>query len=417
MSLCLETRNSITVETERDPLLDNLPWYQTWLRDQFKSQPQRLWLCLPGLLSKEKPDWDRDLIPVWNKVRQLLLNTEYKSIESITGRLVDLDILSVNNNYDAYRSAQELTFAIIGWQTMLYKPDFLSDVCSEFRILGEMDSHRGEARTCLEQSLHCAKDDLPRFLLGFGMMLPPRHHSTIDDLADAEPTNDPKVIVSKDLHAHILTKVCGIRVQWVESLSCHLELDEQSGTLFLYRYPSFCIASLGTNSTGKQRKGTLHSCGCEAHGPMPWACGEEITDLLREIVLSYRLLFGQSGRSRRLFRRLRPFENMGSEALDSSLFSICSHKHFRCPVELVEREEYHLAGDFPHLGSRLARLNRYASRKRPRSMRQLWRDKRDSTAWLALWSVLIFGSVSILLALIQTIFQIMQYSLELRPGQ
>lgn len=54
-------------------------------------------------------------------------------------------------------------------------------------------------------------------------------------------------------------------------------------------------------------------------------------------------------------------------------------------------------------------LNSYASSKRPRSMLQLWQDKRDSTAWIAFWSVLIFGLVSIFLGVLQTVFQILQF--------
>lgn len=68
-----------------------------------------------------------------------------------------------------------------------------------------------------------------------------------------------------------------------------------------------------------------------------------------------------------------------------------------------------MAGDFPHLRSRMVLLNTYASSKRPRSILQLWQDKRDSTAWIAFWSVLIFGTASILLDVLQTIFQILQF--------
>lgn len=142
---------------------------------------------------------------------------------------------------------------------------------------------------------------------------------------------------------------------------------------------------------------------------MSWASEEDITELLQEILLSYRLIFGQSRRSRTLFRRLRPFARIPNEGHDPFLSLVCSSKKFQCPIALTEREQYDLAGDFPHLRSRLLQLNSYASSKKPRTIRQLWQDKRDSTAWLAFWSVLIFGSLSILLTVIQTVFQILQY--------
>lgn len=84
-------------------------------------------------------------------------------------------------------------------------------------------------------------------------------------------------------------------------------------------------------------------------------------------------------------------------------------KKFKCPIKLIEREEYDLSGDFSHFRSRMVQLNSYTSSKKPRSILQLWRDKRDSTAWIAFWSVLIFGSVSILLGVVQAVFQILQF--------
>jgi hypothetical protein len=79
------------------------------------------------------------------------------------------------------------------------------------------------------------------------------------------------------------------------------------------------------------------------------------------------------------------------------------------PITLPERDEYDLAEDFPHLRSKLARLSSCASSKKPQSIRQLWADRRNSPAWLAFWSVLMFGTVGILLTLVQTVVQILQY--------
>lgn len=410
------TNTSSPIEADPDPTFADLPWYRWWLYQQIRSQPQRLLLGLPNMKCDEESDWDTHFIPLWNKVRELVLATEPKTIDGITDTLVELDVISVKNNYEAYQSAKELIFSIIGWQTMLYKPDLFSCATGGFNILDEMDGYHGEARICLNQSPLSGKYDLPSFLLGFGMMLPPRDYCAFDDTHDKELINNTKVIISKDLNAHVLTKVCGVRLQWVDSLSCHLELDKHSGTLFLYRYPSFCVSSLQTRDTKERRKGAIHSCGFERPGSVPWASEEDVTELLQEILLSYRLLFGQSRRSRSLFRRLRPFAHIPHEGQDQFLYLICSRKQFNCPITLTEREEYDLAGDFPHLRSRIVRLSSYASSKKPRSIRQLWRDKRDSTAWLAFWSVLIFGSVSILLGVVQTVFQIMQYVLALQQA-
>ena len=39
----------------------------------------------------------------------------------------------------------------------------------------------------------------------------------------------------------------------------------------------------------------------------------------------------------------------------------------------------------------------------------MWFDKRDSASWMTFWTVLIIGSLGLLLSFIQTVLQILQY--------
>ena len=416
MSLLASSTITSPVDAIPDPNFADLPWYRWWLYRQIRSQPQRLFLALPNLNWEEESDWDTHFLPIWNKVRELLLVPEPQTIDGIADILVKDGAMTVEGNYEAYQSAKELVFSILGWQTMLYKPDISSYTTGEFNILDETDGCYGEARLCLQQSPLSGKHDLPSFLLGFGMMIPPRDYCSFDDADEIKLFRETKAIISKELNANVLTKVCGVKFQWVDSLSCHLELDKYSGTLFLYRYPSFCLSSLQRQDTKEPQKSAIHRCGFERPGTVPWGSEKDAAELLQEILLSYRLLFGQSRQSRGLFRRLRPFARIPHQGHDQFLSLICSRKHFKCPITIVEREIYDVTEDFPHLRSKIVRLNSYASSKKPRSIRQLWQDKRDSPAWLAFWSVLIFGSVGIVLGVIQTIFQIMQYVLALQQG-
>ncbi|VUC30928.1 unnamed protein product [Clonostachys rosea] len=325
--------------------------------DTVHSLPDRLFLSLPNINCHTDVTnlvWSTQFIPLWNRVRDLVQGPEPRTIDNITEALLQANHIAVNENYEAYQSAKEL-----------------------------------------------------------------RNYCSFDDTEDRKLFNATKLINVKDINAHVLGKVCGVKIQWVDSLSCHLELDRQAGTLFLYRYPSFCVASLqGKTQDGNQEsKPVIQCCGVDASSPLPWANEADINDLLHEILLSYRVLFGQSRRSRKLFRRLRPFAQTPPELHDSFLSDICTKKEPKCSINLIEREQYDLVGDFPHLRSRLVRLNSYATSKMPRSVRQLWKDKRDSTAWLAFWSVIIIGSIGILLGLIQTVLQIMQYTLTLQQGK
>ncbi|KAK3897693.1 hypothetical protein C8A05DRAFT_38735 [Staphylotrichum tortipilum] len=395
---------------------DELPWYRWWVIQQARALPQHVLLSLPEI------DWDDEassaaFFLAWNRIRELILAPGPKNVNSITHTLTSLGMLEAKNGYESTQAVKNLVISILGWQTMLYKPDFSPPSTGSCTLLDETDGHRGEARLSLTQFGPAMNKNLPDFLLGFGMMLPPPNYCAFDDADDQALFNHTRTVSSKDLNAHVLTKVCGMTIHWVDSLSCHLELDRQSGKLFLWRYPSFGVSSLAQHHGGPgkdERQSTLHHCAMEKPGSsLPWGTEQDVSSLLQEILLSYRLIFGQNKRSRAGFRRSQPFARLPSQGHDKLLGQLCGRKRFDSPTgaaALIERDEYDLAADFPHLRSRLARLGGYAAGKKPRSIRQLWRDRRDSTAWLALWSVLVFGSVSVVLALLQTVFQVLQYT-------
>lgn len=143
---------------------------------------------------------------------------------------------------------------------------------------------------------------------------------------------------------------------------------------------------------------------------------DEVSQLLREIVLSYRLRFGQEKASRQYFRSIRPFDGIPEEGRDRVLTALCGQKRFKVGYEVRDREIYVLARDFPVLASRIALLLRHLSSKRPRTWKQLWDDKRDSASWFTFWAVLIIGGTGIILAFIQVILQTVQIALQLKTS-
>ena len=54
---------------------------------------------------------------------------------------------------------------------------------------------------------------------------------------------------------------------------------------------------------------------------------------------------------------------------------------------------------FPRFGTRLRQLKFYMDNQKPSGWYQMWKDKRDRVQHVTFWAVLIFGSVSIVLAL------------------
>jgi hypothetical protein len=55
--------------------------------------------------------------------------------------------------------------------------------------------------------------------------------------------------------------------------------------------------------------------------------------------------------------------------------------------------------EFPILESRLRQLRHYMDNQKPRGIRQLWRDNRDSSNYYTFWLVVAFGLLSVTLAM------------------
>jgi hypothetical protein len=307
-------------------------------------------------------------------------------------------------------------FAIIGWQTMLYRLDTRCCPPAQLAVADETDGYRGQAYFCLRQNQSACQRPLHDFLMGFGLLLPPRNSTALPSQEDKKALGEIKVISAESLNAHLLGAIGGITVKWTDCLACHLELDVSSNTLYLFRYPSFCLVNLHAEKCDDQPKTAIHACAAPHPTEAPWATANEVSQLLHEIILSYRLLFGQNKASRHYFRSISPFYGIPKEGADPVLTALCGRKRPEPRFEIQDRDTYHLSGDFPVLKSRIAALSFHLSSKRPRTWKQLWNDKRDSGSWLTFWAVLIFGGIGVMIAFVQVILQILQVALQIRQS-
>jgi hypothetical protein len=145
----------------------------------------------------------------------------------------------------------------------------------------------------------------------------------------------------------------------------------------------------------------------------------------QEILMSYRLLFGQSPSARKLVKAsLRVLEEKDPDEYDPLLDLLCAqpcnNKIRGLPLSLwpiscrsyedtlQEENAYSLQDNFPMFGQRLAKLQDFNLRQQPSKLRDLWRDRRNPLQWYTFWAVLIFGSFSLLLAILQLIVAVAQ---------
>lgn len=185
------------------------------------------------------------------------------------------------------------------------------------------------------------------------------------------------------------------------------------------------------------------------------------------MLLSYRLLFGQSSRSRKqinkelsqLSKRASKTKHCHSTSkyqqpstspsnvitthIDPFLFTICTiplhsrlrffsftsqKKHYDLLPgalfpssaldihdQLQECDTYSACDDFPVFGHRLLKLQRYSMRQQPSRVRDLWRDRRNPLQWYTFWAVLWIGGLTSALAVLQLVVGVVQIAVTIRP--
>lgn len=156
--------------------------------------------------------------------------------------------------------------------------------------------------------------------------------------------------------------------------------------------------------------------------------------LEQEVILSYRLLFGQDGKSRKVAREeiCRLKNSCAKQNVDDLLSDLCERKYeygrlwwktydktllsypsdiwpITCRTmegHLQQSNVYSARDDFPRLGPRLIRLQQFNSRQRPSKLTDLWRDRRNPSQWYTFWAVLLVGGVANILAALQLLVAI-----------
>lgn len=143
----------------------------------------------------------------------------------------------------------------------------------------------------------------------------------------------------------------------------------------------------------------------------------------REVLLSYRVLFGQHARARKIWTTSERRKAGADDLLDPLLGTLCSQRtsglrHLPTSIwstalqdaekHLLDHDVYSTQTDFPLLGGRLLNLQDFSLHRSPSKIRDLWRDHRNPMQWYTLWAVLIIGGLSLIFALLQLFVSIAQ---------
>lgn len=337
---------------------------------------------------------------------------------SIDDLIDHLDSTNVFDNADTQTIGEKrlLVFAVLGWQSMIYQPAFNTRPSDQLAVKRDDDVDSGLVFESYTADAELCDRPLYVLLKGFGNLLPAR----ASNMRPAAATECSKVAASwtplypTELNAYLLHTLLNVEFRWVDTLALHLDYDKSSRTLSLFAYPSVCAEARRTG-----RGAIFAFSSTEGKSALdPRADEKDIEGFLGEVILSFRLLFGQSRKSRKLFRHLFNTAKTPIPQPDNFLVRLCSEVSVCCAAKdapawtAPDQPVYYAARHFPVLYERVELLAKELQAAKPKSMVHLLRDRRDTLQFWTFWFVAIFGTIGIILSMVQVALQAVQLAQE-----
>lgn len=143
---------------------------------------------------------------------------------------------------------------------------------------------------------------------------------------------------------------------------------------------------------------------------MESSVADHMSFVMEEIKLSYHLLFASTRASRRRFRLTERRRCKASTGINDSLLTrLCTEKQCQLlPVEKLGRRSFSATRDFRVFGPRLSAIQTFMMTSEPKSIWYLWRDGRSIEKITTFHAVLVFGTLGVIFAIIQTVLSGLQ---------
>lgn len=374
-------------------------------------------------------------------IARAIKTQEEVSLEKIIVKLNDARLVRPGAEATAIRMA----FALSGWLMMLFDPKTpLAD--GQLQLRKHVSSRAGRRQPrgavissfskCISQRGQNMHEMLFHRMLGqFGSLFPEAEFAV----------NDNHLTVSC-ICFDTLRKVGNLRIEWVNTLNLHLQLDVREGVLRLFRFPSYCWLLYEGHHGMSSSEGDGQTIDCflsqmladhNADYKNSLLMGESedqdlaFSEFCRDVLLSYRLIFGIDYRSRRAFQSEEVVKwkvditddghSRREHELDPLLHLLCTGSTKspdlqsvleRLGVQEAPASAGYAREHFPFLGQRLADLQEFSVSQKPYNWKALlWDDRRDARNWWMMWTawvVLIIGGGTLVLQLLQLVFQIWQ---------
>ncbi|KAI4681755.1 uncharacterized protein J4E84_007350 [Alternaria hordeiaustralica] len=407
-----------------------------YLEEQFKDLLDDSFSVIWKIMGREKPQesfqvwyWCLALLKILRQVNECSLDSVYRGLLEQSG----IQVKEINDLEKA-RTLQAI-FAGICWMSLALEPKLLQDTTSSpsrFGLSCKSILARDESVTTVQLKQYSSRPTNKLFR-GF--------HELLAHVSGEQTSHTPisGTIYESSINFDSLYTIGRLRVKWTDTMAAHLHWNQEDHTVSIFRFPSFCAATIQASQfipTVAEVQGELLPSESYVDVPRP----VKPHALHRELMLTYRLLFGQSVRSRKLVQDLLIQEKKADRVVDPLLERLCTlplsrswvakslsrRNHLDLPAALfpqstistssvfMESDSYSAQHDFPVFGLRLLELQKYNLRQQPSRARDLWRDRRNPLQWYTFWAVIWVGGITIVLAVLQLAVGIAQ--LYFAPG-
>jgi hypothetical protein len=398
---------------------EHYKWYYKFLECRFASG----WVILRGSL-RDLHEYAPDPLPgefavVYKALgiaAKLLMDKESCALSDILDALMHPPHNMLRDQMDEERTLpNRMAFAMLGWLTMLFEADLRPPhQCLAIQRLDDNAvGRRSRTRTLGLYTQDFSRVDQQLYLLlsHFGSLVPELR---------IEAARETELITVSNVCFAMLDSLAAVQIEWVNALSLHLEFDHVRRRLKVFRFPSFCrlmwdsrvITRLCKDHAGAFAREHL----LDLNSPVP------PEDYFREVLLSYRLIFGQDKKSWKAFVEKSALRPPGWDCLlpgfddaDPLLQTLCGTSasspaaaDLYAEIEAEEVSPYYYPDSFPFLGRRILDLQTFIKGRHPHNWRALWNDRRNVAYWWTFWAVLFIGGGTILLGLLQLAISIWQ---------
>ncbi|KAK2743844.1 hypothetical protein FQN55_007064 [Onygenales sp. PD_40] len=390
-------------------------WYHRFLSSQFHKLSPELKTALATL-----PRGEDGLMFIYDRFLKLLDRTRLHLAENVSPLALEEIASRVFQPFPAQTEGSptspraQLVFIAVGLISLLY-PARLSPR-NEFLQLNIDPSRQGIWRTdSCPTSDPCLREPLLQLVHSF------LAESEENVLEECPESNHP--LRSSNVSYYALRTLADVTLEPTESVTEHLVLDVNLNRLKIFRFPSFCVLMctprgrmlFDSNVEGER---DIASSSSHLQQFFEWHFRTSINrndnsespraaqTFYREILLTYRIIFGQDSHSwKKLARSPSPHFIPNLADHDPLLDNLMTMSWRKQPIYTEIRagpvKAVYSPSDFPYFASRLQILQDFVSTQSPDNLWTLVRDRRDINRLWTIRASLVFGLGAVFLGLVQ----------------